>query len=103
MMHNDFQPALVQIIPEHNDWLTAGMDEGALAAQTIDRGPSLLFVADTQDAAYQLAERYEQRMDITAIAEYGPVAGADRKSTRLNASHVSISYGVFCLNKKQQI
>jgi len=76
MMHNDFQPALVQIIPEHNDWLTAGMDEGALAAQTIDRGPSLLFVADTQDAAYQLAERYEQRMDITAIAEYGPVAGA---------------------------
>ena len=76
MMHNDFQPALVHLLPEHNDWLTAGMDEGALAAQTIDRGPSLIFVADTLDAAYQLAERYEQRMDITAIAEYGPVSGA---------------------------
>src|SRR5699024_8712889 len=25
---------------------------------------------------------------------------ADRKSTRLNSSHVSISYAVFCLNKK---
>src|SRR5699024_11406210 len=24
--------------------------------------------------------------------------GADRKSTRLNSSHVSISYAVFCLN-----
>src|SRR5438067_10648732 len=24
----------------------------------------------------------------------------DRKSTRLNSSHVSISYGVFCLKKK---
>src|SRR5699024_11334246 len=24
----------------------------------------------------------------------------DRKSTRLNSSHVSISYAVFCLNKK---
>src|SRR5713226_10296119 len=24
----------------------------------------------------------------------------DRKSTRLNSSHPSISYGVFCLNKK---
>src|SRR5437868_11905532 len=28
-----------------------------------------------------------------------PVA-ADRKSTRLNSSHVSISYAVFCLKKK---
>src|SRR5699024_1813883 len=28
------------------------------------------------------------------------VAGADRKSTRLNSSHVSISYAVFCLKKK---
>src|SRR5699024_12399495 len=26
----------------------------------------------------------------------------DRKSTRLNSSHVSISYAVFCLKKKQQ-
>src|SRR5699024_11452350 len=25
----------------------------------------------------------------------------DRKSTRLNSSHVSISYAVFCLNKKK--
>src|SRR5699024_11432671 len=25
----------------------------------------------------------------------------DRKSTRLNSSHVSISYAVFCLNKKR--
>src|SRR5699024_11405775 len=27
----------------------------------------------------------------------------DRKSTRLNSSHVSISYAVFCLKKKQTI
>src|SRR5438067_12434108 len=26
---------------------------------------------------------------------------ADRKSTRLNSSHVSISYAVFCLKKKK--
>src|SRR5699024_12612210 len=26
--------------------------------------------------------------------------GGDRKSTRLNSSHVSISYAVFCLKKK---
>src|SRR5437868_12271413 len=27
--------------------------------------------------------------------------GEDRKSTRLNSSHVSISYAVFCLKKKK--
>src|SRR5690606_41737052 len=27
---------------------------------------------------------------------------ADRKSTRLNSSHVKISYAVFCLKKKKQ-
>src|SRR5207249_7427252 len=29
--------------------------------------------------------------------------GRDRKSTRLNSSHVSISYAVFCLKKKKEI
>src|SRR5207253_8554378 len=29
--------------------------------------------------------------------------GLDRKSTRLNSSHVAISYAVFCLKKKKQI
>src|SRR5690625_6912567 len=28
---------------------------------------------------------------------------ADRKSTRLNSSHVAISYAVFCLKKKKQL
>src|SRR5690606_40575378 len=28
--------------------------------------------------------------------------GADRKSTRLNSSHVKISYAVFCLKKKKK-
>src|SRR6266496_4984552 len=32
----------------------------------------------------------------------GVVPIADRKSTRLNSSHVEISYAVFCLKKKKQ-
>src|SRR5699024_12420082 len=32
--------------------------------------------------------------------EHKPRVGRDRKSTRLNSSHVSISYAVFCLKKK---
>src|SRR3989442_2063653 len=31
----------------------------------------------------------------------GPRAPGDRKSTRLNSSHVRISYAVFCLKKKK--
>src|SRR5256885_7639934 len=29
-------------------------------------------------------------------------AGSDRKSTRLNSSHLVISYAVFCLKKKKE-
>src|SRR5690348_12400406 len=31
-----------------------------------------------------------------------PLAASDRKSTRLNSSHPSISYAVFCLKKKKK-
>src|SRR5438876_7817537 len=31
----------------------------------------------------------------------GAALGSDRKSTRLNSSHPSISYAVFCLKKKK--
>src|SRR5690349_7804399 len=33
----------------------------------------------------------------------GMDAGGDRKSTRLNSSHVEISYAVFCLKKKNKL
>src|SRR5690606_41483986 len=32
-----------------------------------------------------------------------PGSASDRKSTRLNSSHVKISYAVFCLKKKKNI
>src|SRR5207253_9702187 len=32
---------------------------------------------------------------------YKTADGGDRKSTRLNSSHVAISYAVFCLKKKK--
>src|SRR6266704_4624933 len=40
----------------------------------------------------------EQHRDYgTATTVWEAAAGEDRKSTRLNSSHVSISYAVFCL------
>src|SRR5262245_63661732 len=35
------------------------------------------------------------------LSEYARRNGADRKSTRLNSSHLGISYAVFCLKKKK--
>src|SRR5207249_10593503 len=37
----------------------------------------------------------------TSVATAATDLMADRKSTRLNSSHVSISYAVFCLKKKK--
>src|SRR5690348_18029627 len=39
----------------------------------------------------------------TPIAILRPVAGGDRKSTRLNSSHPSTSYAVFCLQKENNV
>src|SRR5690349_24172540 len=36
------------------------------------------------------------------LADHDVAVGADRKSTRLNSSHVEISYAVFCLKKKKK-
>src|SRR2546426_5479983 len=37
-----------------------------------------------------------------AVAGRGAKAAGDRKSTRLNSSHLVISYAVFCLKKKKK-
>src|SRR3989454_9112294 len=55
-----------------------------------------------------LQGRYEEGFKIlqTVPPEYNPpfwnfdATWADRKSTRLNSSHLVISYAVFCLKKK---
>src|SRR5207249_9678854 len=40
-------------------------------------------------------------LDVILNMSWDHVLGGDRKSTRLNSSHVSISYAVFCLKKKK--
>src|SRR3989442_3097636 len=40
---------------------------------------------------------------VQTAAERGATLMRDRKSTRLNSSHVRISYAVFCLKKKQKL
>src|SRR5438477_5588586 len=52
------------------------------------------------DALARLLARARARPAADALAVAGG-ALRDRKSTRLNSSHMSISYAVFCLKKKK--
>src|SRR5439155_26894239 len=47
--------------------------------------------------------RADEQVRLTASESdpLGAAAAVDRKSTRLNSSHVAISYAVFCLKKKK--
>src|SRR5256885_3871411 len=44
----------------------------------------------------------ERGRKVLVILEGRDAAGKDRKSTRLNSSHLVISYAVFCLKKKKK-
>src|SRR5439155_8525701 len=54
-----------------------------------------------QDRALELADIGELAGNQRATGIRGLHDPTDRKSTRLNSSHVAISYAVFCLKKKK--
>src|SRR6266700_4903632 len=54
--------------------------------------------------ALPISERVRQKAGLNDAGErLPPAAIRDRKSTRLNSSHVKISYAVFCLKKKKKL
>src|SRR5690349_24162175 len=51
----------------------------------------------------RIARRQPQDLvALVAVRVEIPIVDTDRKSTRLNSSHVEISYAVFCLKKKKK-
>src|SRR5690242_21430827 len=58
-----------------------------------------LFRSDLHVLVVGVAERADRRAALRA--HHPHLARGDRKSTRLNSSHMSISYAVFCLKKKK--
>src|SRR5699024_11544205 len=65
-------------------------------------------IRQTVSSAHDVLDDYEQIRETDFFKENEELksknlnyaAVRDRKSTRLNSSHVSISYAVFCLKKK---
>src|SRR5699024_11676059 len=95
------------------------LNAGSAARVLVAWAPASLQQAVLPTAAYSAAEleRVRQTQISESVAERDaslasasvPIFDstgtmvADRKSTRLNSSHVSISYAVFCLKKKNVI
>src|SRR6266480_588887 len=52
--------------------------------------------------ALHVPARHRLLDEVEAVWLERPHRGQDRKSTRLNSSHMSISYAVFCLKKKKK-
>src|SRR5690242_21333797 len=64
-----------------------------------DAGDQGKYVVNGGISTWLLVNSFERAKRAgTASAQPG---GKDRKSTRLNSSHMSISYAVFCLKKKK--
>src|SRR5690554_8106112 len=103
-----------QLLNEWAEALAAEMEEGAEDAQHIlmeqllqlyqnpinintatrEELQKIFFLSDLQIEAL-LFQRFQNK------AFYSIYEMQDRKSTRLNSSHVRISYAVFCLKKKK--
>src|SRR5207253_11133557 len=78
------------------DFRQAGVDEGTIMELCGWKTPAMFDrynIVNDADLAAAVAKRFNGT--VAAQAEGSPTA--DRKSTRLNSSHVAISYAVFCL------
>src|SRR5262245_65608478 len=72
-----------------------------LAVETMRlAGAALVDQHDVAVAAHAVERRRGRGVEIHGRS--ARAAGQDRKSTRLNSSHLGISYAVFCLKKKKE-
>src|SRR5207253_7530604 len=110
-------PATVTRMESRKRWMLAGLSvKGSIvvdsgAAKVLREARRSLLPAGVQDVRgpFQRGEAVavldsDGRRIACGIANYASeeIMRIDRKSTRLNSSHVAISYAVFCLKKKKQ-
>src|SRR5439155_16393156 len=74
----------------------------ALCHFALELGDVLLGAGDLQRPALIEAQRLARLLAECRQLLHAARGEADRKSTRLNSSHVAISYAVFCLKKKKK-
>ena len=94
-------------LPSHLGEMQVERDMMALAAKNVGASsvPSFLGAGAYRHHVPATVDYIIQRGEfLTAYTPYQPEIAQgtlDRKSTRLNSSHITISYAVFCLKKKK--
>src|SRR5690625_7043487 len=102
-------PAVLSILVTHSldETVPSALEIQAEAKERIKNGiPAVLAMNELgrdPNNEQALAQFEAHKADIgygLLLQKYAPDGDIDRKSTRLNSSHVAISYAVFCLKKK---
>lgn len=75
VLHNDLQPAALELAPELKDILERGERHGALAGMISGSGPTVAFLAGNEDRALDVAAALHDD-GLEAMTVYGPVHGA---------------------------
>src|ERR1039458_3480691 len=101
MTHSDITireaaPGELAIILHHRRSMFRDMGEGTV--EELDR---MVEVAGPFLARALADGSYHHWLALDGSDRVAGGGGVDRKSTRLNSSHLGISYAVFCLTKKQ--
>src|SRR5437773_4199073 len=96
------RPPRSTLFPYTTLFRSSGADEGAVDRK-VGRSPWCRdeHVAKAEDQRGQGHCQIDDAREPAAGQEAGSRA-SDRKSTRLNSSHITISYAVFCLKKKKK-
>src|SRR5690348_16793143 len=85
-------------------------DDSGLEVDALNGGPGIYSARYAGDACDDIKNNQKLLSELQAVPEPKRTARfvcalalcSDRKSTRLNSSHPSISYAVFCLKKKKK-
>src|SRR5256885_5309266 len=73
---------------------------------TLFRSHVIAHVARRRGQAILIEDRanvFRGMVEVAGEFDFLVAGGGDRKSTRLNSSHLVISYAVFCLKKKKNL
>jgi 4-diphosphocytidyl-2-C-methyl-D-erythritol kinase len=74
-LHNDLEPAALDLRPDLDDLLELGERSGALRGLVSGSGPTCVFLTEDADAARDVAGRLSEHHDVVLVTN-GPVAGA---------------------------
>src|SRR5690606_40039415 len=100
--YHDFQVTRPHVATEPDGTRTLSWPSTAISVATTPIAGRRIVLVQGIEPSFRWRDYCEEILDVTRGLGVGTVVTLDRKSTRLNSSHVKISYAVFCLKKKKR-